>query len=233
MKAFLASILVVVAGMSASAEPRLEISETEFDFGDVPQNVTLVFGFWLKSTGTDTVVIEDVKTGCSCAVMPLEQDRIAPGDSIRALVYWDIERRLGRMGRAVRIFTNADSDPYRIRFDAAGVFFPDSAQPVSIKPYKFILAKSSQVVIDSISFTLVNRVNEDISVSLASPPVNECQIKLPETIPALSTDTGYIKIQPAYADTEFKTSMTLLFSGKQTSRLSVPIERKFYYAKTK
>lgn len=47
----------------AEAQPVLEIPETEFDFGYVPQNAVISHGFWLKSVGTDTLKIVKVVPG--------------------------------------------------------------------------------------------------------------------------------------------------------------------------
>lgn len=45
------------------ATPRLEISESEFDFGFVPQNTKISHVFWLHSAGTDTLRIVKVNPG--------------------------------------------------------------------------------------------------------------------------------------------------------------------------
>ncbi len=233
MKILLTTLMMTLAWMSSYSQPRLEIVDTDFDFGYTPQHTTLVHRFWFKSAGTDTVVINDIKTGCACAVMPLEKDRIPPGDSMRVGIFWDIKNNLGPTGRTVRVFTNAGQDPLRLHLDALVHLYPDSARPVSVKPYRSELAKSSQAVIDSVIFTLTNHANQDLSVALVSSFSDECEIVLPDSIKALSSDNGYVKVKPEFADTEFETSITLLFSDQQASRLTVPIRRKFYFADTK
>jgi hypothetical protein len=45
------------------AQPRLTIPESVFDFGKVPQHSQISHIFWLHSTGTDTLKIENVKPG--------------------------------------------------------------------------------------------------------------------------------------------------------------------------
>lgn len=223
----------MLACTSSYSQPRLEISDTDFDFGYTPLNTKLVNRFWFKSVGTDTVVINDIKTGCACAVMPLEKNRIAPGDSMRVGVFWDVKNNLGPTGRTVRIYTNASQDPLRLHMKAVVRPTLDSARPVSVKPFRCELAKSSRAVIDSISFTLTNHTDEDVSVALVSSFPDECELVLPDTIKALASSRGYVKVKPEYADMEFETSMTLLFSDQEASRLTVPIRRKFYFADTK
>jgi hypothetical protein len=38
-----------------AGKARLQISETSWDFGRVPQNAVLSHSFWLKNAGTDTL----------------------------------------------------------------------------------------------------------------------------------------------------------------------------------
>jgi len=227
------AILVGLCAVLSYSQPRLEIPVNNFNFGYVPQNSTVVRKFWFKSTGTDTLQIKDIKTGCACAVMPLEKNWIAPGDSMRVSIFWAIKRNMGAIARSPRIFTNASPDPLRLHLQGTALLFPDSARPVSVKPYKFELAKSSHTEIDSLSFTLVNRSDHDLSVSLVSSPPDECELFVPDSVGALSSSTGYIKVKPEFADSEFKTSITLLLSDRKSTRLTIPIRRKFYLEKAK
>lgn len=60
----LAAIILVVSGVSSTnAAPRMEIPETVFDFGYVPQNSKISHDFWLMSTGDDTLKILKVVPG--------------------------------------------------------------------------------------------------------------------------------------------------------------------------
>jgi hypothetical protein len=232
MKVFVAVIAACVLAISAQAQPRLEVTDPDFDFGYVPQNTRLVHRYWFKSVGTDTLRIKDIKTGCSCAILPLEKNWIAPGDSMSVSFYWEIKRGIARVGRTARIFTNAGPDPIRLHLEAMMLPFPDSARPVTVKPYRCELAKTSRTVIDSVSFTLANYSDRDLAVTMISPPVDECEVVVPDSLKALSNSTGYVKVKPEYADTEFEASITLKFSDQKSTRLTIPIRRKFYLAST-
>lgn len=235
-KLFLAVILLVLVSGLAYSQPRLEVSVSNFDFGDAPRKGTLVHHFWFKSVGTDTVRIHDIKTGCDCAVTSLERNWIAPSDSMKIALYWDISKYRGEIVRTPRVFTNASPDPLRLQLSANALLSPDSIRPVTVKPYIFELAKSSRMVIDSMSFLIVNHSDRDLAVSLVSPPVEECDLVLPDSIGALAGSTGYITVKPEFTDTEFKTSITLLISDgndRNDKRITIPIRRKFYGVKEK
>jgi hypothetical protein len=46
-----------------AGKPRIEVPETSFDFGYVPQGVKISHVYWLKNTGEDTLFIRDIKPG--------------------------------------------------------------------------------------------------------------------------------------------------------------------------
>ena len=43
--------------------PRIQVAETEFDFGRVAQGASISHIFWMKNVGADTLLIQDVKPG--------------------------------------------------------------------------------------------------------------------------------------------------------------------------
>ena len=61
-----ASMLVAALAMlvpSLAAAPRLEIPESEFNFGYVPQNSKVSHTFWLYNHGDDSLIIKKVVPG--------------------------------------------------------------------------------------------------------------------------------------------------------------------------
>jgi hypothetical protein len=57
------TVVCILLVQPASAAPRLTMPESVFDFGFVPQNSTISHGFWLLSTGDDTLRIIRIKPG--------------------------------------------------------------------------------------------------------------------------------------------------------------------------
>lgn len=223
--------VTLVAATNVCSQPQLACSTPMYDFGYTPQRTHLVHSFWFKSIGTDTVVIEDIKTGCACAVMPLERNDIAPGDSMKVSIHWDIEKHRGGINRIARIFTNGGPDPLRLHLKGTVLMYPDSIRPISSTPYRFLFAKSERKDIDSLSFVFTNHSKYDLTVSLISELPEQCLMYIPDSIRANTQDTGWVKLKPEYADTEFKTSITLLVSDKPKTHFTIPVERKFYLVK--
>lgn len=56
-------VIVVLLPIMALAGPRIFVPETQFDFGVVPQNVTISHPYVIKNIGDDTLRILQVKPG--------------------------------------------------------------------------------------------------------------------------------------------------------------------------
>jgi len=222
-------VLAAVLGGNALSQPSLEIPDNEFEFGLVPQKSTATHYFWFKSVGTDTLKIHKIKTGCSCATMPLAQDWIAPGDSLLVGMFWDTQRRFGKMGRYPKVFTNAGPDPYQIRLTGEGQHTLDGeSRPIAVRPFKWELSRVHEKSIDSVAFVLHNNRESDLALEILSFPVDECEIFLPDTLKALSDNHGYVKVLSEFSDSEFVRSVTFRLNDKDKTIYTIPIRRKVY-----
>ncbi|MFZ1682891.1 MAG: hypothetical protein WAU88_02065 [Candidatus Zixiibacteriota bacterium] len=47
----------------SSAGPKVVVPEKSWDFGNVPQHITVSHAYWLKNVGDDTLEILSVKPG--------------------------------------------------------------------------------------------------------------------------------------------------------------------------
>jgi len=224
---FQSLMLLCLAGV-VYAQPRLEIPDNSFFFGHAPQNSTITHSFWFKSTGTDTLKIKEIKTGCSCAVVDMPRDWIAPGDSMKVEIDWDMKRVINQTVRNPYIFTNASDEPYRASLRAIGTADPTNQKPASAKPFKCELSRLKDMSIDSVAIQLQNKESYSMNVTVVSPELDEVEVFFPDMLPAEGTITGYIKLRPGYEYKEFKKSVTLEFGDAEKSRMTIPIRRKFY-----
>ncbi len=219
---------VLLTSAAAFGQPKLVAPAQRFDFGLVPTQSILTHSFWLHSTGTDTVRIDEIKTGCSCAVSELESKIIAPGDSIRLGIEWDIRRLRGGINRSPMIFYNGNEAPYRVHLSGQTTDFPDSARPVFAKPYRFELAKAGSRDITEVKFELINRSDEDVNIEVISTLIEEIELEIPEKVGANDRARGVIRIKPDYKDKEFAGSITLLMDDRSEEKITIPVRRVFY-----
>ncbi len=209
-------------------QPVLKCSPENFDFGFSIVNSTIVHKLWLKSTGADTVKIKDIKTGCSCTTMPLSRKEIAPGDSLEVTMSWDTQGTRGQIKRYPSIFYEGVEKPLRIGLFTHVLNVPDSNHSVAILPFRFELGKHQSKSVDSLEFRIKNTTDKDIAVSIISHLLEQCDINLPNIIPAKGEAFGYIKIKPEFADQKFENSITIGFSHDEKFFITVPIRRKLY-----
>ncbi len=226
-------VAVVLAGLVAavacvSAEPRMVVLVPDFDFGYMPQNATVQHRYWFHSLGDDTVKIENIKTGCACAVMPYERDWIAPGDSLPVTITWKLGRSMGGVSKFPRVFTNAGPDPVTLQLRGTVLQSLESTGPVCPQPYRFELGRSALKDIDSLSFVLANFSDQDLSVSIISALPDQVDLVMPRNVPGGDQAQGHVRLKPEYADTEFETSITLGISDAKNTHVTIPIRRKFY-----
>jgi hypothetical protein len=107
----------------------------------------------------------------------------------------------------------------------------EAARPISVKPYKLEVARTSSLSLDSMSFTLTNHSQQDLFIKVVSFEIEQCELMLPEEIKAGADATGWVKVKPQFMDMEFTTSVTMQFSDKDETRITLPIRRKFYLSK--
>ena len=81
MKKLFYLLIILSVSLSLNAAPQIQIPETTFNFGKAPQRAVVSHVFWIKSVGTDTLVIKKVIPGCGCTKAPLKDSVLAPGDS--------------------------------------------------------------------------------------------------------------------------------------------------------
>lgn len=222
------SLVLFAAAPLLLAAPAMVVDFEQYDFGSVLGRTTLYHSFWVKSVGTDTLRIEDIKIGCDCAMLPLETNALAPGDSMKLRFTWTTERARGLDRRFPRIFTNASPDPYRLRYLASCVLEPDSVRPVSINPYRFEFARMGGVLRDTLSFTMTNKSDVGYAVHLVSPPCEQVEVTFPDTLPPNSSGNGRIRVKPGYSEANFEETLTFQFDsrGINPARFSIPIRQR-------
>lgn len=210
------------------SEPVLTASNENFDFGFSITGSTIIHKLWLKSTGTDTVKIKDIQTGCSCTTIPLTQKEIPPGDSIEITISWDTQRTLGPVKRFPRFYYEGAEKPMRLTLSTNVQNVPDTNLSVNILPFKFELGRLPAKSVDSLNFKIRNNTDKEVGAVIISHLNEKCEIIYPKLLPARSDSYGYIKIKPEFVGEEFEDSITLKFNHEEQYFITVPIRRKVY-----
>jgi len=212
-------MLFFLYGGYTQAQSKLVIDSTNFDFGMVVEHSTVIHRFLLKSTGADTLVIQDIKVPCGCTVAPLEVDRIAPGESTSVSFYWNIRCCQGAIQQTPYIFTNASVYPYQLLLTAECSANSElRGALVSISPPSIVFRETITSGSTQVSFLIENLTDEDLSVALISTSLNPFEFTLPDSLRAGSTAQGFITMTTESWSDELMTSATLEFHSETDIR---------------
>lgn len=108
-------IVVMAAGASAAAlpaaGPRIDVDETQYTFGRVPNDRAVEHVFRVKNGGTKPLIISRVRSSCGCAAAMMESSVIAPGETGKLRVSFNPSRQRGTVSRSISIYSNDDDNP--------------------------------------------------------------------------------------------------------------------------
>lgn len=93
--------------------PKIEITPSSFDFGDVEFGKILDYTFKLKNAGNEILEIKRVATSCGCTKGEINKEKINPGEEAELLVTYDTGAMSGShaQGKQERIIYVKSNDP--------------------------------------------------------------------------------------------------------------------------
>lgn len=98
------------AASLATAQPKIELSETLFDFGTVWQGEPLSKDFTIKNVGDGPLTLE-VESSCGCTTPTMPKSPLGPGESDKLTITYRSDHRKGPANQRVTIKTNDPSNP--------------------------------------------------------------------------------------------------------------------------
>ncbi|PKL82702.1 MAG: hypothetical protein CVV24_08745 [Ignavibacteriae bacterium HGW-Ignavibacteriae-3] len=105
---------VIVDKNAASKEgksPKLKLSKSSHDFGNVEEGKVVDVKVGFKNEGKSVLVISDVKTSCGCAAALLSSKSLQPGESGSLRIELDTANYEGKLTRSVTLYSNDSQQP--------------------------------------------------------------------------------------------------------------------------
>ena len=102
---------------ASQPQPRLEVSPTEFDFGEVWEGAPAKGEFMVKNVG-DAPLTVSLKSTCGCTVVTDPKSPLLPGESTTFTITY-ATTRIGKANKMVRVMTN-DPDHKQMRIPVQG-----------------------------------------------------------------------------------------------------------------
>lgn len=117
MKKLFFALAALLIGLNTWAQPALVAGGAEItfekethQFGNVKQHSDVSTEFSFTNTGTEPLVISNVKPTCGCTVPTWPREPILPGKKAVIKVSYD-SKRLGPINKSVTVSSNAATDP--------------------------------------------------------------------------------------------------------------------------
>lgn len=124
------ALIIVVSGCSNGLKaPRIELSATSFDLGDIdPDKGERVETFFVKNTGDAPLSILAISTSCGCTEAEVESEEILPGEQTKLTVMYDPSVHPGLVGEIQRIVYIKSNDPLNkeVELELIGNSLPSS-----------------------------------------------------------------------------------------------------------
>lgn len=96
---------------NSGPQPRILVSEEEWDFGKVIQGEKPTHIFIVKNEGEGDLIIEGVKESRACIEASISTNRIKPGESAELKVSYDTTDYVGKDEKHIHIYSNDPQEP--------------------------------------------------------------------------------------------------------------------------
>lgn len=114
-KIFILSLtfLAFVQFSIAQSGAQISFNEDRHDFGTLEEGPSVSHKFNFTNTGTEPLVLTNVKASCGCTTPSWTKEPVLPGENGEILVTYSTARRLGGFNKSITITSNA-TEPTKV-----------------------------------------------------------------------------------------------------------------------
>lgn len=96
----------------------LALSESHFDFGKIKKGESKEHVYEVNNTGTNPLIISQVKPGCGCTAPDYTKEPILPGKKGQITLKFDSSNFDGMVNKQAEVYANTEKAPIVITFSA-------------------------------------------------------------------------------------------------------------------
>ncbi|WBV61915.1 DUF1573 domain-containing protein [Chryseobacterium camelliae] len=96
----------------------IALSESNFDFGQIKKGDKVEHVYEVTNTGTNPLVISEVKPGCGCTAPDFTKEPIMPGKKGKITLHFDSTNFDGAVNKYADVFANVEKAPIKLTFTA-------------------------------------------------------------------------------------------------------------------
>jgi len=94
------------------------LSESDFEFGKIKKGEHVEHVYEVTNTGTNPLIISQVKPGCGCTVPDYTKDPILPGQKGQITLKFDSSNFDGLVNKQAEVYANVEKAPIVLTFSA-------------------------------------------------------------------------------------------------------------------
>ncbi len=176
---------VLLAGnyvVNAQSGPRLELSQREWNFGQIWAGAPCRIEIELRNVGDAPLKILNIRSSCGCAMARPQKSELAPGETDTMTVTYDTKKNAKVVKQTITLMTNDPVEP-KIRFVLQGeVWNVFDAEPAAALAFGRVKPDSRK----SKAIELTNNLKEKVHPKLRPlDPDVPFEIKLEELEPGM------------------------------------------------
>lgn len=96
----------------------IALSESNFDFGNIKKGSKVNHVYEVTNTGTNPLIISEVKPGCGCTAPDFTKEPIMPGKKGKITLSFDSSNFDGAVNKYADVFANVEKAPVKLTFNA-------------------------------------------------------------------------------------------------------------------
>jgi hypothetical protein len=216
---FLFSNIAFSQAHKIQRQPKLQLSESFWDFGYLPDDVEVSHLFLIKNVGDDSLFITNVRASCGCTYAPISKSRLGPGETTDLEVVFNSRKFRGETQKAIYVSTNDTSSlsSYVTVSAKIGLLNP----LVATYPEKVIFGSFPEVK----KIWVKNIANSKIFLSTIYAPLEfiDFSIQKQSLDPQDSTQVT-LSLKKPLEKPQLKTSITFGVEGPEKVHCTIPIE---------
>ncbi len=205
---------------------KVQVNETSFDFGHMPNDASVSHSYWLHSRGGDSLKILRVKPACGCTKAPLKKDAVASGDSAEVeLVFRANPGQRGNVTKTATVTCNDNNKGnFQLKFSAR-IYpkeYPDSLAPLTLSASSVKWDQSSKNNTQSIMLKNVSKMPLKLDVVAGPNSFVDLEMDAKE-IPPGGTKELKFSVSKHFTGQDFTKSFTFACNDVARTRYSIPV----------
>lgn len=92
----------------------ITFTETDHDYGTIAWGGDGSFNFEFKNTGSEPLLLTDVRSSCGCTVPEWPKEPVKPGKSEKITVKYNT-RISGKFNKTITVYSNASNTPVTLK----------------------------------------------------------------------------------------------------------------------